>query len=60
MIESRMPTNMAPQIEPTDPDQAARQARQDPAGLSDSQMQVSQPGPWAKPAAPGRMPLFRR
>ncbi len=59
MTENTSPTNMAPQTEPTDPERAAQQAPQDQAALLNSQMQASQRGPLTKPAAPGRMPLFR-
>jgi hypothetical protein len=51
MTENTMTTNIAPKIELTDPDQAAKQARQDHAGLLDSQMQLSQREPLTKPAA---------
>jgi hypothetical protein len=60
MAEYTLPANMIPQTEPTDSEQAAQQAPLDQVGLSDSQMQPSQRGPLTKPAAPGRMPLFRR
>lgn len=60
MTENTMPANLVPRIEPTDPDQATQQTQQGHADLSDSQMQLGQPESLTKPAAPGRMPLFRR
>ena len=60
MTENMMPTNIGPQIEPTNADQADRQAQQIYAGPMDSRLELSQRGPLTKPPAPGRMPLFRR
>jgi len=60
MTDNTTPTEMVPETEPTDTVHVAQQARQDHAGLSDSQMQLSERGTLAKPTVPGRMPLFRR
>jgi len=51
-------TNREPPTDSIDAEQAAPQAPQHQAGLSDSQLQLRQPGSSTKRAAPGRTPLF--
>jgi hypothetical protein len=60
MTASTTETNRDPPTESIDPEQAVPQAPQHRAGLSDSQMQSSQPGSPTKRTVPGRPPLFGR
>ena len=60
MTENTMPTNTGYQTEPTDSEQAAPQASQDQAELSDSELQVTQAPSPTRCTAPGRKPLFGR
>jgi len=60
MIENTMQTNRSYQTVPTDSTQAVQQPPEDQAGLSDSQVQLSQASSSTKRTAPGRMPLFRK
>ena len=60
MTANAVSTNKAPQAELTDPEQATQQIPQDQESVLDSQVPLSQPNSSTKPAASGRMPLFRR
>ena len=60
MTANKTETNRDPPTELIDPEQAVPQAPQHQAGLSESQMQLNQPGSSTKRTAPGRTPLFGR